>query len=574
VAALRDGLPSGAFEDPLAAELGPAVEELAIGCVMRLAQTYAGEEAWLDNALVLARAWSREAAEQGCARFRAVGDWLEARLRTRAEKIVVFTQSREVAQEFAAYLAKRINSSRVALSHFALEDAEIAKVALRFQRDERCSVLVSDELGAEGRNFQFASAVVHLDVPWLAERVEQRVGRLDRIGRDPGRTVESVTVQGPSGVEEALLELQATAFGAHRRSIGGLEYVLPVLQERVRAALVRGPDALRAETAALRAEVERVEREVDDAFTFFLDATRNELERAKALAEVVGTDGTPGANETTPDAAAIQEWCRERDIALQRQDAHRWAVTVDPQRVQPPLPGFDTTHWVSKAAIFDRNSALEDESAQFLAPGHRFVDALVQDARTTADARASCMFRDLGGQGAGGVFALVVVRVESDPDRLARLSSAGALRRVEQYRPTRWVRVAFELDPQGSAKPAPAKLKDALRADFVPGSDKKAYPDHLAQILDSHPHLFRSVAQAVKLALEDVRDRGLPEFADAAEEAEDHMRGELAYLSARLQQGDECARVELARCEAVVDCIRHPQLELDAVAVIVGRKVS
>ncbi|MFQ5529944.1 MAG: hypothetical protein ACE5FP_06285 [Gemmatimonadota bacterium] len=35
-------------------------------------------------------------------------------------------------------------------------------------------MLVSDELGGEGRNFQTASAIVHLDQPWAAGRLEQR----------------------------------------------------------------------------------------------------------------------------------------------------------------------------------------------------------------------------------------------------------------------------------------------------------------------------------------------------------------------------------------------------------------
>ena len=61
----------------------------------------------------------------------------------------------------------------------ARRDIEVA----RFRADDGPSILVSTEAGGEGRNFEFCHRLVLFDLPWKPSTVEQRIGRLDRIGR-------------------------------------------------------------------------------------------------------------------------------------------------------------------------------------------------------------------------------------------------------------------------------------------------------------------------------------------------------------------------------------------------------
>ena len=61
----------------------------------------------------------------------------------------------------------------------ARRDTEVA----RFRADDGPSILVSTEAGGEGRNFEFCHRLVLYDLPWKPSAVEQRIGRLDRIGR-------------------------------------------------------------------------------------------------------------------------------------------------------------------------------------------------------------------------------------------------------------------------------------------------------------------------------------------------------------------------------------------------------
>ena len=63
-------------------------------------------------------------------------------------------------------------------------DEELQYSADKFQSDESCKFIVCDELGGEGRNFQIADSIIHFDMPWSPIILEQRIGRLDRVGRD------------------------------------------------------------------------------------------------------------------------------------------------------------------------------------------------------------------------------------------------------------------------------------------------------------------------------------------------------------------------------------------------------
>ena len=72
---------------------------------------------------------------------------------------------------------------------------EVEEGIARFRAHPECFVLVCDRSGEEGRNLQFADRVVHFDLPLSPNRMEQRIGRLDRIGRD--RPVRSTIFVGP-----------------------------------------------------------------------------------------------------------------------------------------------------------------------------------------------------------------------------------------------------------------------------------------------------------------------------------------------------------------------------------------
>jgi hypothetical protein len=95
------------------------------------------------------------------------------------EKIVIFTTFRATAR----YLARRLNEAKLqAMLIWGNQDEPKQTVINRF-KNSTTRVLVSTEVAAEGVDLQFCRVIVNYDLPWNPTRIEQRIGRIDRLGQ-------------------------------------------------------------------------------------------------------------------------------------------------------------------------------------------------------------------------------------------------------------------------------------------------------------------------------------------------------------------------------------------------------
>ena len=174
--------------------------------------------------------------------------------RDRRSKTLLFAGFPGIAEEIAVALTEAFGASAVAEFRSEMPREQKEDSAQRFQRDPNVTLLVSDETGGEGRNFAFADAVVHYDHPWQVGRVEQRIGRLDRIGRTWYRTdVTSIIISAAESIEDALVRCYDEGFGVYRESISGLEFSLREQEETlITAALTDGAEGLCARISDLR----------------------------------------------------------------------------------------------------------------------------------------------------------------------------------------------------------------------------------------------------------------------------------------------------------------------------------
>ena len=110
-------------------------------------------------------------------------DWLINLLQDIGKKVLVICASSETA----IFLEKRIRKGtaiRSAAFHEGMDLIARDRAANYFADEERgAQVLICSEIGSEGRNFQFAHHLVMFDLPASPDLVEQRIGRLDRIGQ-------------------------------------------------------------------------------------------------------------------------------------------------------------------------------------------------------------------------------------------------------------------------------------------------------------------------------------------------------------------------------------------------------
>jgi hypothetical protein len=130
----------------------------------------------------LPRKITAEELERNDSKFGRLCDVLASFLKQQPEeKIVLFTTFRATA----LYLADRLNragiESILIWGNMARSKQEIID---DFREDRKLKVLVSTEVAAEGVDLQFCHVLVNYDLPWNPMRVEQRIGRIDRLGQE------------------------------------------------------------------------------------------------------------------------------------------------------------------------------------------------------------------------------------------------------------------------------------------------------------------------------------------------------------------------------------------------------
>lgn len=111
-------------------------------------------------------------------------EWLSEFLkRHREQKVLVICAQAETALQLEQYLSLK-QGAHSAVFHEGLSLVARDRAAAYFaDEDEGAQVLVCSEIGSEGRNFQFSNQLVLFDLPLNPDLLEQRIGRLDRIGQ-------------------------------------------------------------------------------------------------------------------------------------------------------------------------------------------------------------------------------------------------------------------------------------------------------------------------------------------------------------------------------------------------------
>lgn len=141
------------------------------------------------------------------------------------KKIVVFTDHIETFDVYYKVLYDAFGDEVTAFS--VTMDHEEAEVNIyRFQSDTGCKILVCDKSGGEGRNLQIADYIIHVDLPWNINTIEQRIGRLDRMGRDVRVPVTSVVIHTVESYEDQLFNLWNQGLNVFRQSLSGLEIIM------------------------------------------------------------------------------------------------------------------------------------------------------------------------------------------------------------------------------------------------------------------------------------------------------------------------------------------------------------
>jgi len=357
-------------------------------------------------------------------------EWLAAqapRWRDAGEKTLVFVAHRDTLEMLRTALSHRAQLATGAF-HEELPPARRDLEVARFREPGGPSLLVSTEAGGEGRNFEFCRRLVLFDLPWKPSAVEQRIGRLDRIGRRV--PVEIVYFRPPRGIGADAVRL-FERLGLFREPLAGVEPELARVDDTL-AALVGDPAATLSDaaSASLVGEVQAARTRIREAAYQQLHRDPFKAEMAPALLARVPAH----LDELTQDVVVTA--CARLGFTVEHTRGHRvFAIELGSDAIVDSLPGVRSGS--TYVGSFDREEAVEDETLDFFASGHLLVEGILAHFEDSVLGRAARIELAIGSERGEGLAAIYkdgpdFEIVAFDAQGRARADWAAALRQRPQ----------------------------------------------------------------------------------------------------------------------------------------------
>ena len=288
--------------------------------------------------------------------------WKEA-----GEKTLVFTARRETLEALRTALS-RLSQIRTGAFHEDMSPGQRDIEVAQFRQPAGPHLLISTECGGEGRNFEFCRRLVLFDLPWSPSVVEQRIGRLDRIGRES--PVEIVYFRPPHGLGAAVARLYE-AVGLLIEPLGGLDRALAHIERTIEAIALAGsgPIPLAAFNEAVA--------EARVARTRVQAAAYRELHRDPFRPEMAGPILERVPRELEPLTEEVILAACERlgfHVEPQRGDS-TYLIEFGGEALVETLPGVPGGSRF--LGTFSREEAVRNETLDFFASGHPLVEGIL-----------------------------------------------------------------------------------------------------------------------------------------------------------------------------------------------------
>jgi len=283
------------------------------------------------------------------------------------QKVLIFTQFKDTLRYLQEQLSK---DYPIAVFHGDMDATEKDRAVQRFRGEAR--IMVSTEAGGEGRNFQFCNCLVNYDLPWNPMRVEQRIGRLDRIGQTKNVHIYNFALSGT--IEARVLAVLENRIRLFTEYVGGLEPILGNVEQDLIRILMAGPNAeeeIQRYEVSLEDKIRRAQEAENKMADFLMDRASY---RKDTYNEIQGR--TP--SYTHLDIEQFLELYFGRSYR-----GHLERLSDNLLRIRPPVAWSHRWPRLYERALFEGTcnpkKALQDDCMDFFAFGHPVFDAAVQD---------------------------------------------------------------------------------------------------------------------------------------------------------------------------------------------------
>ena len=490
-------------------------------------------------------------------------------------KIVVFASSREMA---SAFHKKYVDSGEGMVAEFLTDSSDDSvEILAVFNEPRRDAVLVTDRSGEEGLNLSLADAIVHLDLPLSASRLEQRIGRLDRFGRRQGIIRHRFLLPSDDDMSPwmAWFELLAGGYLVFNRSISDIQFLLEDFEAQAfHMLLYNGPEALLVLAVDIRARINEERKSQDEQYA--LDRIALAEESIDTFIQVLeDAEEDEDALERGVDGWLVDTLqLRKRPFAWPEEDPFKFGVTRN--TLIPRLP------WQSELGVDDNQPlswkrwvATKHADVILLRPGVPLVDVAERFTRWDDRGTAFITYRVApswsGELWIGFKLCFVIEpRLELSDLLAPTRTELAASRRAQRYFAPRGHTLYIDVNGEAvSDKSVIAILERPYcnkgNGAYPPDINLGSRPQLLAEIID--PSAFQEICRSVRdrargglEAQSDIVDRITDGVRLAGADLERHCN----RLLRRQSVGDAMARADLELIEAILPSIREPSIRLDA----------
>jgi len=471
-------------------------------------------------------------------------DWLIQQLKSLGnDKVLLITASAETAMDIAEVLRVR-TGMHTGVFHEHMSIIERDRAAAFFADMEfGCQLLICSEIGSEGRNFQFAHHLVLFDLPLNPDLLEQRIGRLDRIGQ-----AETIQIHVPYIEDTA----QETMYSWYHDGLGAFEHTCPAghnvfveIEDELRDALaVPGADinVLVEHTANLHADMNEALHNGRDRLLEYNScrpAVANDLQQRAQQQD--DTAGLPDYLESVYDCFGVDSEVHGENSVVIHPGNHMQG---------DGLPGLREE---GMTYTCDRTTALSNEDMHYFSWEHPLVTGAMERVLASEQGNTSVTSIKFRGGKAGSLLIECLYTLES--------ASSDSLQ-TSRYLPPTTIRVvvdqqgkAFKPDiPHGFINQYSEKVDGKTANQIV-----RAYKDIMKNMLDASQQLAEQQAPAI--------------LQTAHDKTRQTLAKEIERLQA-LQQVNPNVRDEeidffQQQWQALNDILDNADLRLDALRVIV-----
>lgn len=318
--------------------------------------------------------------------------WIAERVRAwleRREKVLIFVHDRETLGSLKNFLETRAHT-RMTVFHEELSATQ-RDIQVADFRESGAPVLLCTEAAAEGRNFQFCDRMVHYDLPWDPIVLEQRIGRLDRIGRTSDVEIIYFRHEGTS-LDVARLYERLDLFS---RPSAALDAALtPVRHALERAGQGEGSFDVESLVARVDEAREALARVPSVLYRDAYDTSHEE--------EILGR--VPPDLETLTRRFCIAAANQLGFKVVEKGGSALYYIELGARATVDSLPGVRGGS--RYLGTFDRVEAIRKDEVDLFASGHPLVEGLLLELEDGPRGRASAFEIPGGGSEGAGLICL------------------------------------------------------------------------------------------------------------------------------------------------------------------------